>query len=105
MIDIARDAKSVRLDVYVKDPEEHIYNIEMQPVKRDNLPKRSRYYQGKIDINLLGHLRLGDGTAKIFLNAKGMPVHRKSELTVLIIEGCCIKLRQPYCCIRNSNNL
>ena len=40
-------------NVYVKDTKDVIYNIEMQPVKRDNLPKRSRYYQGMIDLNLI----------------------------------------------------
>lgn len=53
VIDMTADSKSVRLDVYVKDTKDVIYNIEMQPVKRDNLPKRSRYYQGMIDLNLI----------------------------------------------------
>lgn len=53
VIDMTADSKSVRLDVYVKDTKDVIYNIEMQPVKRDNLPKRSRYYQGRIDLNLI----------------------------------------------------
>lgn len=52
-IDMSLDAKSVRLDVYVKDGANTVYNIEMQPVKRDNLPKRSRYYQGMIDLALI----------------------------------------------------
>lgn len=52
-IDMSLDAKSVRLDVYVKDGNNTVYNIEMQPVKRDNLPKRSRYYQGMIDLELI----------------------------------------------------
>lgn len=53
VIDMTADSKSVRLDVYVKDTKDVIYNIEMQPVKKDNLPKRSRYYQGMIDLNLI----------------------------------------------------
>lgn len=52
-IDMSLDAKSIRLDVYVKDGANTVYNIEMQPVKRDNLPKRSRYYQGMIDLALI----------------------------------------------------
>lgn len=52
-IDMSLDAKSIRLDVYVKDGDNTVYNIEMQPVKRDNLPKRSRYYQGRIDLALI----------------------------------------------------
>lgn len=37
------DAKSVRLDVYVKDNKNVIYNIEMQACDTKELPKRSRY--------------------------------------------------------------
>ena len=52
-IDLSADAKSVRLDVYVEDGENTVYNIEMQTTKKDNLPKRMRYYQGMIDLNIL----------------------------------------------------
>lgn len=52
-IDISADAKSVRLDIYVEDGKETIYNIEMQTTENRNLPKRTRYYQGMIDLNLL----------------------------------------------------
>ena len=51
-IDHTVDAKSVRLDVYVKDDKHTIYNVEMQTSNPKNLPKRSRYYQGMIDLNL-----------------------------------------------------
>ena len=51
-IDINYDAKSVRLDVYVED-ENRIYNIEMQVVNKKDLAKRSRYYQGMIDLNAI----------------------------------------------------
>lgn len=112
-IDLRLDSKSVRLDVYVEDESGTIYNIEMQTTKGhgDELVKRTRYYQGMIDMDLLGkgvyydqlrqtyiifictfdpfgmderiytfrnacleipHLLLGDGAAKIFLNAKGL---------------------------------
>ena len=52
-IDITADAKSVRLDVYVEDGKNTVYNIEMQTTQKDNLPKRMRYYQGMIDLNIL----------------------------------------------------
>lgn len=56
-INITYQGKSVRLDVYVEDDEHTAYNTEMQQ-KGDNdnisqLPKRSRYYQGMIDLNLI----------------------------------------------------
>lgn len=52
-IDISADAKSVRLDIYVEDGNETVYNIEMQTTENRNLPKRTRYYQGMIDLNIL----------------------------------------------------
>lgn len=52
-IDITANAKSVRLDVYVEDEKRIVYNIEMQVGINKNLPKRSRYYQGMIDLNIL----------------------------------------------------
>ncbi len=47
------DSKSVRLDVYVSDDAGTVYDVEMQTGNTRNLPKRSRYYQSIIDINLL----------------------------------------------------
>ncbi|MDE6026341.1 MAG: Rpn family recombination-promoting nuclease/putative transposase [Lachnospiraceae bacterium] len=52
-IDIMANAKGVRLDVYVEDEHNTVYNIEMQVSVNKNLPKRSRYYQGMIDLNVL----------------------------------------------------
>lgn len=46
-------AKSIRMDVYVEDDKHTIYDVEMQTGQNSNLPKRSRYYQGMIDLNIL----------------------------------------------------
>lgn len=56
-MDIAADAKSIRLDVFAGDEAGTVYNIEMQVQSRENLPRRARYYQDMIDLNLLdkGH--------------------------------------------------
>ena len=45
--------KGIRLDIYIKDEESTIYNVEMQVENRYNIPKRSRHYQGIIDTKLL----------------------------------------------------
>ena len=48
-------SKGIRLDVYVRDEKETVYNIEMQ-VRRlegDALFKRTRYYQAMMDADLL----------------------------------------------------
>ncbi len=52
-ITIASESKSVRLDVYVDDDQGTVYNVEMQSSMKNNLPKRSRYYQAMIDLQLL----------------------------------------------------
>ena len=51
-INIRYDAKSIRLDVYV-EADEKIYNIEMQVINKKDLAKRSRYYQGLIDLDII----------------------------------------------------
>ena len=101
-------SKSVRFDVYTKDSK-RIFDIEIQTINKNNLPRRSRYYQSIIDVNNLDSgvnynelkdtyiificlndlfkkglpvysfenicaedntLKLGDGTYKIFFNAR-----------------------------------
>ena len=47
------DAKSVRLDVYVRDGKGTVYDIEMQVADTMELPKRSRYYQSMIDLQMI----------------------------------------------------
>ena len=47
------EAKSVRLDLLIKDEGGKSYDIEMQVANEYNLPKRMRYYQAAIDIAFL----------------------------------------------------
>ena len=47
------DFRSVRLDIYASDEVQVEYDIEMQNEDEHNLPKRSRYYQGEMDITSL----------------------------------------------------
>ncbi len=47
------DARSIRLDVYVNDGKGTVYDIEMQTTSSPDLPRRSRYYQCMIDLQLL----------------------------------------------------
>lgn len=39
----------IRLDVYLRDEAGTVFNVEMQSVRNDDLPKRARFYQGAID--------------------------------------------------------
>ena len=47
------EAKSIRLDILVKDENGKTYDIEMQAVNGHNIPKRMRYYQAALDILFL----------------------------------------------------
>ena len=52
-IEMTADGKGIRFDVYSEDDSKTVYDCEMQTSRKDNLPKRTRYYQGMIDLNLL----------------------------------------------------
>lgn len=52
-IDILLEGKGIRLDVYVNDDKGTVYNVEMQRGRRKELPKRARYYQGSLDLDLI----------------------------------------------------
>lgn len=52
-LDPAIDVKGIRLDVFVEGDQNTVYNIEMQSANRGELPKRSRYYQGVMDVESL----------------------------------------------------
>ena len=53
VIELTADGKGVRLDVYLEDDESTVYDIEMQTTVNGSLPKRTRYYQGMLDLNLI----------------------------------------------------
>lgn len=61
-IEITSDGKGIRLDVYFEDEESTVYDLEMQTTMDKHLPKRSRYYQGMIDLNLI---QRGDSYKKL----------------------------------------
>ncbi len=75
------DARSVRLDVYVKDDKEAVYDIEIQVSDTKEIPKRSRYYQSMIDLQLIDR---GQHYIKIFLNAKGVLKDVSRELQAFL---------------------
>lgn len=52
-IDVYYDTKSIRLDVYIEDDNDAVYDIEMQTTHPKQLAKRSRYYQSALDTSLL----------------------------------------------------
>ena len=52
-IQVTPDGHGVRFDVYFEDDEDTIFDIEMQQAGVVFLAKRTRYYQGMIDLNQL----------------------------------------------------
>lgn len=81
--DVDSESKSIRLDVYVKN-ENTAFDLEMQAVDTKELPKRARFYQDLMDVDLL---KPGENYKKLKENyiiflcledvfKKGMPVYR-----------------------------
>lgn len=58
-----RPDADVRLDVYVGDNKEVVYDIEMQTTDTGELPKRSLYYQGMMDLQFIDK---GESYKKLF---------------------------------------
>lgn len=54
-INMLYEGKGIRLDAYVNDDEGTVYNVEMERGKKKKaiLPKRSRYYKGNIDLDII----------------------------------------------------
>lgn len=61
-IEITADGRGIRLDVYAEDDENTVFDVEMQTTQQKYLPKRARYYQGMIDLNLISR---GDDFRKL----------------------------------------
>ena len=88
------EAKSIRLDILVKDENGKTYDIEMQAVNEHNLPKRMRYYQAALDISFLDkglHYKTLNDSYIIFVClfdaiGKGKPLYT--------FENVCIEDRQ-----------
>ena len=82
-VDIKCDSKGIRLDIYAVDELGNIYDIEMQTTSKKDIPKRTRYYQGMIDMNLIrkgGKVKDLKKTYVIFICPfdpfkKGLPVY------------------------------
>ena len=66
-IDDAGRAKGVRFDVWAKDCNGHIYDIEMQAINKKDLAKRIRYYQAAIDVSLLGKSKPYESLPDMFI--------------------------------------
>ena len=68
------DSRGVRLDVYVEDDQNTVYDIDVQTTSNTNLPKRMRMYQSMIDVRALEE---GDDYQKL-----------KKSFVIFIIKKC-----------------
>lgn len=103
-IDHTYDGRGIRLDVYAMDEKGTVYDIEMQTTKKKDLPKRMRYYQGMIDLDLIdrgAHFSELKQTYIIFICTddafdKGLPIYSFrsvcKELPELILEDMAEKI-------------
>ena len=88
------EAKSIRLDILVKDEAGKTYDIEMQIANEYNIPKRMRYYQAAMDISFLDkglHYKTLNDSYIIFIClfdaiGKGKPLYT--------FENVCLENRQ-----------
>lgn len=53
IIELTNDGKGIRLDVYLEDEGDTVYDLEMQCLNTKELPERTRYYHSLIDQDLL----------------------------------------------------
>ena len=93
-------AKGIRLDVWVKDSNGNVYDVEMQSTNKQDLAKRLRYYQSVVDVSSLekgGHYTdLPDSFILFFcsfdyLNS-GLPVYTfkttcSEDKTIILPDG------------------
>ena len=56
------DSRGIRMDVYIEDDENTVYDVEMQTGKKRHFGKRFRYYQGAIDVDIV---RKGESVGKL----------------------------------------
>ena len=54
--------RGIRMDVYVEDDEDTVYDVEMQAFKKPYLGRRFRYYQSAIDVDIVNK---GEGFGKL----------------------------------------
>ena len=68
-VDVDLSAKSIRLDIYCED-DKSMYNIELQNGEYEDLPRRSRYYQSLMWMNLRRDIHIvNSGRALSYLYA------------------------------------
>lgn len=90
-IEIINKARGIRLDVYAEDDNNTVYDIEMQTTSRKDLPKRSRYYQGMIDLQLIKRNDKFSKLKKSYVIFICMNDPFKADRSIYTFENICIE--------------
>ena len=87
------DSKGIRLDVYLKDEDEVVYNIEMQVASlgEEEFAKRFRYYEAMIDSYLLRVGQKYKDLNKLFIVFICPFKIFKSERTIYTFKNFCVE--------------
>jgi predicted transposase/invertase (TIGR01784 family) len=90
-VEITHDGRGVRLDVYVEDDNNTVFDLEMQRRDYSDLPKRSRYYQGMIDQNLIDRGALFKDLKRSYVIFVCLKDHFKAGLPMYTFENICLE--------------
>ena len=61
-VETGYESRGIRMDVYIQDDENTVYDVEMQASKKHHFGKRFRYYQSAIDVDIVNK---GDDFGKL----------------------------------------
>ncbi len=90
-VDYAYGSHGIRLDVYIDDEKGTVYDLEIQTSKLSLIPKRSRYYQSMIDIDILSHGQQYDRLKKSFIIFFCTDDPFEKHLPIYTFENRCIQ--------------
>lgn len=90
------DSKGVRFDVYLEDKTNTVYDIEMQTTLQRDLGKRTRYYQGMIDLHLIEKGAKYSNLKKTFIIFICLDVPFSGNLPVYTFKNICEENKSIY---------
>lgn len=100
-IEPSYESRGIRLDVYVEDKTRN-FDIEIQTCNYTNLPLRTRYYQGAMDVSKIKHRDNFDALKETYILfiCKGDPF--KENLPVYTIQN--VVKENPAVCYNDKTN-
>ena len=90
-VEVRPEGRGVRFDVYVEDDNNTVFDLEMQRRDYSDLPKRSRYYQGMIDTNMIDRGALFKDLKRSYVIFVCLKDHFDAGLPMYTFENICIQ--------------